>query len=499
MKMKRNAKRYMWLFGVVLIGMLALIGCNWIRLNGSTPEPKNENGKLQSSTWKLHSDVEVKLIVDASLHGQEVEWTILSPGMTFSGEGGPALEQAGLSGVQLAWLSPQDQQVEMMLAAASGARFIGLDFDWRRIQPEPGRFVWTEIDRIVELAKRYDLILVPMLLYTPRWASSAAFAPLDYHLAPPTRFEDYRDFVYAVVSRYKPYGSARFTSDGYGITDWVIWNEPNTHPSGQAPNPGKFWTGSMDEYIRLLRAGYDGAHSADPGCNVLNGGIADIFWTDDHSDILSALERLYDPNADGNTSDGGRPFFDTLNIHLYQLYAPDPIWYQKRLEQIIEIMQRFGDEKKRIWITETGYGALSAYYWKDDQEDFPLLSESEQAKSIQMIFSTCLEFPQVERVFWWSLRDYFHEASGNNKAMEAHYGLIRADFSPKPAYIAYAQQTGAVNQVLTSSTKINDLGIAEMKVPASFIDKPGSYVVFANPTGTDPTIIAVYPVEPEVK
>jgi hypothetical protein len=133
--MKRNIKRSKWLLSVILIGILALIGCNWIRLNSSSSESKYENGKLQSSPWKLHSDVEVKLIVDASLHGQEVEWTILSPGMTSSGEGGPALEQAGLSGVQLAWLSPQDQQIEVMLAAASGARYIGLDFDWRRIWP----------------------------------------------------------------------------------------------------------------------------------------------------------------------------------------------------------------------------------------------------------------------------------------------------------------------------------------------------------------------------
>jgi hypothetical protein len=479
--------------------MFSPIGCSWIRSNIFTPESKNEYGELQSSPWILHSDIEVKLIVDESLHGQEVDWTILSPGTTSLGKAGPASEHVGLSGVQLTWLSPQDQQIEAMLAAASGARYIGLDFDWRKIEPKPDQFDWNEIDRVVELAKRYNLVMVPMLLYTPSWASSVAFAPMDYQLSPPTRFEDYRDFVYRVVKRYKPYGDAPFTLDGYGITDWVIWNEPNTHLFGQAPNPGKFWTGSIDEYIRLLRAGYDGAHSADPGCNVLNGGLSDVLWTDDHSDILSSLERFYDPNGDGDASDGGRPFFDTLNIHLYQLDTPDPLWYQRRLDKIAEIMQRFGDSQKRIWITETGYGSLNDPSQVENRTGIRFLDEDRQAEAVRMVYSTCLQNPQVEKVFWWSLRDYYYESSGNNEAMEAHYGLIRADFSPKPAYMAYAQLTGAVDQVLMSSTKIDDLGIAEITVPASFVDQPGSYVVFADPLGRAPAIVAVYPVEPEVK
>jgi GH35 family endo-1,4-beta-xylanase len=322
----------------------------------------------------------------------------------------------------------------------------GIDFDWRRIEPQQGKFSWEGLDRVVELAKQYGLNLAPMLLYTPRWASTASFAPLDYQLAPPNRYEDYRDFVYAVVSRYKPYGKSPLTADGYGIADWVIWNEPNTHLSGEPLNPDDFWIGSLEEYIQLLRAGYEGAHAADPGSNVLNGALADVYWTPDQSDIVSALARLYDPDGDGNASDGGRPFFDTLNVHLYQLDAPDPAWYQERLDGLLMVMQRFGDEQKPVWITETGYGSL-----KEQPISVPYISETTQADAVHMLYETCCAFSQVERVFWWSLRDYYVNASDDNPAMEAHYGLIRANFVPKPAYFAYAQMTGYGDKTLSLS------------------------------------------------
>jgi len=128
-------------------------------------------------------------------------------------------DRFGVAGVQLAWLSPDQQEMELILAAASGAKFVGMDIDWQRIEPEPGHFNWIELDKIVALAEKHNLNLVPMLLYTPRWASSAAFAPLDSHRSPPNRYEDYRNYVYAVVNRYKPFGDSSLTADGYVIKD----------------------------------------------------------------------------------------------------------------------------------------------------------------------------------------------------------------------------------------------------------------------------------------
>jgi GH35 family endo-1,4-beta-xylanase len=367
------------------------------------------------------------------------------------------------------------------LAAATGARTIGLDFDWRRIEPERGRYDWQDTDEVVALAKRHGLRLAPMLLYTPRWATTAPFAPLDYHRAPPADYALYRDFVHAVVSRYKPRGTLPLTADGYGITDWVMWNEPNVHARSKAPEPGEFWTGSLNEYLDLLRAGYEGAHAADPGCNVLNGGLADVVWAEGEADLITALTQLYDPNGDGDARDGGRPFFDTLNVHTYQPGAPDANWYKERLEVILQVMTRFGDAQKPVWITETGYGSVSS---PSTSAGVPgrvvYVSEETQADAVRLIFETSSAYPQVKRVFWWSLRDYYSDASANNEAMEAHYGLLRANFSPKPAYLVYGQLTGHIDQVLTMTATTDGAGVARVTIPASFIAQPGTYVVFAN-------------------
>jgi GH35 family endo-1,4-beta-xylanase len=400
--------------------------------------------------------------------------TMLAPGTGRPRWADLASDPFGLSGVQMLWLPAEQRETEITLAAASGARTIGLDFDWRRIEPEQGQYTWEETDAAVALAKRHGLRLVPMLLYTPRWASTASFAPLDYHRAPPAGYDDYRDFVYAVVDRYKPHGASPSTSDGYGITDWVIWNEPNVRPGRDAPAPGEFWTGSLEEYIELLRAGYEGAHAADPDCNVLNGALADVYWEAGELDLITSLERLYDPDGDGDTADGGRPFFDTLNVHTYQAGTPDPVWYTERLEAILRVMTRFGDEDKPIWITETGYGTATAL-----AEGSPYVDEEVQANAVPLIYETCLAYPQVERVFWWSLRDYYSDAAGTNPAMEAHYGLLRANFAPKPAYLAYTRLTGSAGDVLRLSAVTDEGGVAQVRVPPSFVARPGSYVVFA--------------------
>jgi GH35 family endo-1,4-beta-xylanase len=393
--------------------------------------------------------------------------------------------------VQLLWLSSDQRETEIALAAASGARAIGLDFAWRRIEPRDDDYTWDETDKVVALAKRHDLRLVPMLLYTPRWASTASFAPLDYHRAPPDDYEDYRDFVYAVVDRYQPHGASPLTSDGYGITDWVIWNEPNIRPEGEAPAPGEFWTGSLEEYVQLLRAGYEGAHAADPDCNILNGALADVFWEAGELDLVTSLERFYDPNGDGDTADGGRPFFDTLNVHTYQSGDPDPSWYTDRLEAILRLMTRFGDEDKPIWITETGYGTATAL-----EENSPYVDEETQAKAVSLIYETCSAYPQVERVFWWSLRDYHSNTSATNRAMEAHYGLLHANFALKPAYLAYARLTGSGGDVLKLNGVTDEDGVAQVEVPASFVAQPGSYVVFAELDRSTRAAVSTYEVLP---
>ena len=390
----------------------------------------------------------------------------------------------GVGGVQIPWIIAQDRESEMILAAASGARAIGMDFEWKRIQPEENRWDWQDTDEAVRLARKYHLQIVPMLLYTPDWAAREAFAVTDYHRTGPARYAQYRDFVYQVVNRYRPYGAFAETRYGYGITDWVIWNEPNVQPDGRDPLPAHFWYDSLESYIQLLRAGYEGAHAADPSCNVLNGGLADVYWKPSEGDLITAVQRLYDPDGDGNAKDGGRPFFDTLNLHIYPPGLDttgnlDPYWYRDRLEAITRVMDRYGDADKKIWITETGYGSMPERATSLPEGSLPLIGEQDQAQAVPFIYETLAAYPQVERVFWWSLRSYSANPAINNTSMEAHYGLVQVDFLPKPAYLAYMKMAAGAGLVYSAVVGLGAEGITVVDIPPD--QAQGGYLVVATP------------------
>jgi GH35 family endo-1,4-beta-xylanase len=483
----KNRSGLWWLL-LALLGATAAAVIAWV-LQGRLARELRPSAPIQieSDPWYVGTDVELTLRSAVPHAGQVISVTVLAPGSNSPQIEGIAPDFFGLSGVQIPWLLPEYRGAEMALAAASGARYIGLDFDWRRLEPQRGQYAWEDTDAVVALAKQHELRLVPMLLYTPHWASIAPFAPLDYQHAPPADYADYRDFVYAVVDRYKPHGASPLTVDGYGITDWVIWNEPNLRSVGMEPEPNGSWNGSLEEYLLLLRAGYEGAHAADPDCNVLNGGLADIFWAEGGLYLPTALERVYDPDGDGDASDGARPFFDTLNIHTYQVDTPEATWYEDRLEALVKVMERFGDGEKPIWVTEAGYGSVTA-----PTAGSPFLGEETQADAVTLIYRALSAYPQVERVFWWSLRDYYANASAEGEAMEAHYGLVRANFTPKPAYLAYGRLAGRVGQVLTLNGLTDEEGIALVSVPATFVGQPGAYVLFAQLEGVEPATVVMY-------
>ena len=371
----------LWWLLLALLGATAAAVIAWVLQDRPAREaPPAVPVQIQSDPWHVGEDVELTLKSAAPRAGQVISLTLLAPGSDSPQIEGISPDFFGLSGVQIPWLLPKYRGSEMALAAAAGARCVGLDFDWRRIESQRGQYAWQDTDEVVALAKRYRLRLVPMLLYTPHWASTAPFAPLNYQHAPPADYADYRDFVYAVVNRYKPHGASPLTADGYGITDWVIWNEPNLRSAGAEPEPSGSWTGSLEEYVLLLQAGYEGAHAADPDCNVLNGGLADISWAESGLYLPSAMERFYDPDGDGDASDGARPFFDTLNIHTYQVDTPEATWYEERLEPLVNVMERFGDGEKPIWVTETGYGSVTA-----PVAESPCVDEETQADAVALV------------------------------------------------------------------------------------------------------------------
>ncbi|MBI3920167.1 MAG: hypothetical protein HY318_02020, partial [Armatimonadetes bacterium] len=260
--------------------------------------------------------------------------------------------------------------------------------DWPGIEKERGKFDWRAADG--EL-KSFDdpegLSLLPILGYTPQWASRAPAAN-DFQFYPPKDIRDFSRFVRACVGRYK-----------HRVRVWEVWNEPNIG----------FFHGSVADYAEMVKAACVAAKQADPTCRVAMGcaGVDVDF-----------LRRLYEF--------GCGPFFDVMSVHPYQWGAQfNDGWMIDKLEACRKLMDEYGDHQKEIWLTELGWSLSEG------------VTAEQQANLLVQAMVTALtvrERLKVEKFFWFSVKDW---------GVPGH-GLFDVDGKPKPSFVAYQVLTGAL-------------------------------------------------------
>ena len=132
-----------------------------------------------------------------------------------------------------------------------------------------------------------------------------------------------------MIARYGPRGS--FWAEHpelprRPIRNWQIWNEPNiatTSPSSRCRTPTP----------RLLRAAYPAMKAADPGATVVMAGLANFSWRD--------LSKAYRAGVKGS--------FDVAAVHPFSGRPSNSVKIT-RLNR--EVMDRNGDPRKPIWLTE---------------------------------------------------------------------------------------------------------------------------------------------------
>ena len=143
-------------------------------------------------------------------------------------------------------------------------------------------------------------------------------------------------FVGAAVTRYKPGGIA-----GTNIRHWEIWNEPDLC---------HFWSGTPQEFARLLKVAYIVIKWIDPEAYVVFGGLAHFAngqWLYDMLDTLAA-DSLSSQNSG---------FFDAAGSHHYSLSYVG-YQYTRKVRNALAARD-WGD--KPIWITESGVPVCNDY------------------------------------------------------------------------------------------------------------------------------------------
>ncbi|MBC7251518.1 MAG: hypothetical protein H5T62_14700 [Anaerolineae bacterium] len=322
-------------------------------------------------------------------------------------------------------VEPIKRERQVQLISEAGFGWIRQAFPWEDIEIhgkgdfedrrwEPYRSSWDKYDHIVSLAEQYDLQIIALLKGSPRWARTDQ--ETRWTDAPPADYEDFGDYVYAVVSRYR--GRIRY---------YQLWNEPNL---------GDEWGGvaNAEEYVRLLRIGYQRAKEADPDCVILSGALAATIELDPRSPYgindFIFLQQMY--NA------GARDYFDILSIQGYGLWSAA---YDRRMRPRVlnfsrplyvrEIMVRNGDAAKPIWISEMNWSAVPADF---PDKRYGYVTPEQQARNVVEAYQRAqAEWPWVGVVNYW----FFKRATDAEKDQAWYYfRMAEPDFTLMPVYYA---------------------------------------------------------------
>ncbi|MFJ9314446.1 cellulase family glycosylhydrolase [Pimelobacter simplex] len=283
---------------------------------------------------------------------------------------------------------------------AAGSHWVRVDVGWSTLEPDgPGPFAQWYVDLIDDVlagARANGLEVILSFWLTPPWASASG----SLH-APPDDPQDYARALGRAAERWSGQVAA-----------WEIWNEPNFD--------GFFTGADPATYTRLLCAAYPAVkeHDSSP---VLLGGL---MYNDD-----GWLRRAYQA--------GAQDCFDALATHPYvgpSDAAPDTpavgaVWRLTHTPAMRAVMDEWGDQRKRIWVTELGWSSGT------DNEGNPWdrpVTPRQQARYLRQAVELIRDrYPYVGPIIW------YRDVDGRSASYQDGFGLLTAGLRPKPALRAF--------------------------------------------------------------
>ena len=256
------------------------------------------------------------------------------------------------------------------------AGVVRLAFGWDVLEPNcKGCYDWSRTDAWRDQARRTGRTIFASLAYVPAWANGGR--PYQYA---PLNFQDWYDFVFAAVSRYRE-----------DIFLWGVWNEPNI----------EFFLQDTD--LRTYRTLVVMAHAAIRAANARALVLGpEVSWHAAKDGWLAAA-----------MSDFG-DLFDIVTVHWY-VDGPD-------LDFFMDQLVRPSSLGKPVWLSETGMRPC-----------FSLFGEAGQA----LLFNRVLRSFQARRSWWTGVS--FYDLHDDAIAGDCGSGITRPDWSNRPAFLLYQQ------------------------------------------------------------
>ena len=302
-------------------------------------------------------------------------------------------------------------------ARQAGATWDRALFLWQLIQPN-GPSDWA-LDSYLDQARLKSTLtsgipIVGVVQGTPGWAdgnwhdgASGVPTGLEYAVDDPRNI--FGQFMLRLARTYKG-----------RITTWVVWNEPDFLPG----ESGTWWTwsGNTADFYRLLKTAYRAVKSVDPSATVVFP--ATTYFADAVHGRELFLARVLKEASNDREAPANGYFFDAVGVNLY--CSLDAIYRVHGIYQSILAQYQL---QKPIWLTET-----NCPVYNDSTTPEPasgrITTNEQSAFLIEAI--ALARAAGYERIGWYSMVD--HDASSG---ILDRWGLLRADGSPRPAFLAF--------------------------------------------------------------
>jgi hypothetical protein len=295
-----------------------------------------------------------------------------------------------------------------------GVGAVRVPLQWQFIKIRPGEYDWSDVDRLLKAAqaKQVDVLFTVRTTFqekTKKLGPERHIKRGAIQINPPSMdMKEWAHFVDLLANRYQ----------GQGV-NYEIESEVNETAS---------WKGTLEEYLELLKVGYDAIKKADPKAKVLPSAMGcgitrDLQLGSGGQKAWKWHDRWLRPVLSTKN-------FDAVNVHDY--YFPSEIvanglTFRNYLEHIRYVMKKSGAGNYPIWITETGFVSLSAGAGSRIDNGSP----EKQAQWLMEAYQQAFEFG-VERIYWSLLRD-------NKEAYFGSMGLADRKGDRRPAWSALSQ------------------------------------------------------------
>jgi hypothetical protein len=267
----------------------------------------------------------------------------------------------------------------------------------------PDRAERTELQRIAQAARTTRVVVAV--------TGAASAPPLD----DPSQ-QAFCSYVAGVLRRLP------------SVHDVAIWTEPNSSTFWQ---PQK---GAASAYEALLATCWDAVHAVQPAANV----IATSAPHARPGDWYAALGKAY------RASGRAQPIFDTVGHNAYPSdSAESPSAHHRHsidegdLDRLVSALKKAFGTVPPIWYLEDGFQTAGGapLYSGAETEKHPV-SEQEQAAQLTAAVTLAYCQPGVAGFFNFELRD--------DPSLDGwQSGLLRPDWTAKPAFVAYVQAVAA--------------------------------------------------------